>query len=271
MKAMDSDNAPFAEGWLYRKPNCHTLSILEDLQVMFSNPNQFNDPFDCQRNIIAIYDEVVAIHGADFKALMDPIMELYSRERSKHSSFVFCLTKEWRNQLMWAHYAKSHQGIALGFTFEADSNFRPTELERYDVQYNNEIIKESLKELGKLKKELGHEPSESLFFPANNSSQYLEKLLGFFDEIKKTKSEEWNYEKEFRYVLEREKSNDNRIPRGFSPQDLKYVILGNRCLPEFKNDVVRLLRSERMRHVKIWQVELNHIYSSLELTPVDRW
>jgi Protein of unknown function (DUF2971) len=83
----------------------------------------------------------------------------------QESGFI-CLSKTWRNPLMWAHYANNHKGLCLGLSVNR-ADFE-------DVHY----IKDRLTITG-------------------SDSEILEKLRNFPD-LAKIKHVEWNYEREMR-------------------------------------------------------------------------
>ena len=75
---------------------CIALSRLK-----VSRFNDLNDPFE----LMAVNVGDKAIRRA-FKAARDKLSE----ERG-----MICFTEDWKNPLMWGHYAEKHAGIALGF------------------------------------------------------------------------------------------------------------------------------------------------------------
>lgn len=104
---------------------------------------------------------------------------------------IACFTPFWNNQLMWAHYASSHQG----FCIEYSVNKLTLELENeglfsgFDVQYSNFLPEICI--------------SEALFCP----HQTLGRMLA-------TKHSDWAYENEWRLV---HYSNNNKLidkPKG---------------------------------------------------------
>lgn len=110
---------------------------------------------------------------AGLKNISDIFDEIYEHV---NTSGVYSLTKNGLNELMWAHYANSHNGIAIEYDLELLTRFSSKpHLHFIDVKYQNtppELQIESLK-------------------PRN----IIDVMLGY-------KSLDWNYEDEHRIVLD---------------------------------------------------------------------
>lgn len=88
---------------LYKYLSPERIDILENMQVRFSAPSDFNDTFDA--------DYLVPIsQGQKAKTAR---MLLRSRLG------IFCLTEQPNDHLMWVHYAQKHTGFILGFDAKA--------------------------------------------------------------------------------------------------------------------------------------------------------
>lgn len=109
--------------------------LLSGESLRFSSRATFNDPFDCHPSLRLREDKEAisyfqsklrglpispsqrllrAIEGvrtvkADPRVISDHLKELLDEIG------VLCLAEGWDHPLMWAHYARSHQGIAVGF------------------------------------------------------------------------------------------------------------------------------------------------------------
>jgi hypothetical protein len=84
---------------LYKYLPPERIDVLENLQIRFSSPSDFNDTFDSHY--------LVQSRGG-FAAVA-------ARLRFKRKLGVFCLTEKPNNHLMWVNYAKNHTGFILGF------------------------------------------------------------------------------------------------------------------------------------------------------------
>lgn len=74
----------------YIKTDGILSQILNKGMISFSNPQTFNDPFDC--------DLIDGVKGID-----------------KNIFKVLCLTPNYSNILMWSYYGNNHKGYCLGY------------------------------------------------------------------------------------------------------------------------------------------------------------
>src|SRR6266540_4759411 len=114
----------------YRGIDANTLSSLATGKVWFSPRSQLNDPFDCAPNLIwdiaeRQLDELLAsfkvtlegapIHG-DKAGLVEKSLFQFIDQCG-----VFCVSHTPYDELMWAHYGDSHQGVAIGFAVKPEN------------------------------------------------------------------------------------------------------------------------------------------------------
>lgn len=76
--------------------------LLENKTLLFTNPKNFNDPFDCEISHYTETNLTLAYHA-----------------NVAHQSLIYkigilCLTRNKFNLLMWAHYAANHTGVVVG-------------------------------------------------------------------------------------------------------------------------------------------------------------
>jgi len=79
-------------------------AILNDNAIGFSNPWDFNDPF-----------EMAGGHGVLPNSAFAPLVLKSLMERSA----VLSLTRSALNPLMWAHYTQNHAGFVIGWNANA--------------------------------------------------------------------------------------------------------------------------------------------------------
>lgn len=194
-------------------PGDDRLSLLKRDEVWFSDPAQFNDPFDlkpCIRNLTeyrwrntpkfdialrralavlledrCLYQGALFINPAladEFQAWVedeegDELMwdkRLCHAIESRIAKFgVVCLTPQWDSRLMWAHYASQGKGFCI--EYEVDSSQNNQDVRYVPVQYASEIPELCL--------------SEAMFTP----HQFLYRVIA-------TKHADWAYEQEVRLV-----------------------------------------------------------------------
>ena len=87
----------------YCSISINSLSAISNSYLFFSKPENFNDPFDSQLNML-LYSGASYLLGS---------MEKLNMVREKIG--VTCFSDSNDNQHMWAHYASRHQGICIGY------------------------------------------------------------------------------------------------------------------------------------------------------------
>lgn len=93
--------------------NENTISSLLGNFFWLTNPVSFNDPFDCNKNLIVDYSE------SD---------ELKMKARNYYDNIgVVSFTEKLENPLMWAHYTNSYNGIVLEFDSSDFESFKELE------------------------------------------------------------------------------------------------------------------------------------------------
>lgn len=174
------------------------LKRLFDGWLYFSSPLQFNDPFELSPVEVppkpADFEEIVDSVGFDaslvtpsgrkriYRALADQITHASRPAVSlewQRSLGVLCLSAKFDDLLMWAHYAKNHTGICVGF----DSGVAPFNGAK-EVEYSHE--RPALRRMD---------------LSATDEERVRQVLL--------TKSSHWGYESEWR-CIKRPISGDER-------------------------------------------------------------
>jgi hypothetical protein len=85
----------------YYPLNLYSIDSLLRSYFYLSNPGQFNDPFDCNINLIEDTGE---------------LRELKSIQKNSYKNIGICaFSEEIDNHLMWAHYTNNYNGFALEF------------------------------------------------------------------------------------------------------------------------------------------------------------
>lgn len=134
----------------------NAIEDLEKRRIKISTLNTLNDPF-----------EFMPYRRYSLKE-RQPYNRVF-REMSKKWG-VLCFSKVWTEQLLWAHYADKHKGIALAFETPEDGLLK--------VEYDPSEIRKKFN--------LTDNPTE-------NENEFLD--------LAKVKFKEWEYEKEYRLLV----------------------------------------------------------------------
>ena len=122
---------PLADDSCDCKINKNTLRLLENGELFFSKPSDFNDAFDskieydtsvssaeitkylCEQGVDegVIYNIIGQINQGTLS-----VSDIISSNGSGYADSlkILCLSKTEKNILMWSHYAKDHTGICVG-------------------------------------------------------------------------------------------------------------------------------------------------------------
>lgn len=154
---------------LFKYLDAGGLKLLENLELMFSNPADFNDPFEFLPSLLSELKDDSC--GSDRTSKTQQVVKKYGC-----NSFIFSMTDKEHNVRMWDHYGDKHQGLMISLDFG-------------DVlaQYYDWILPVKYS-------------SQSRFEPLNCSLTTNEKTQSFRN-IVTHKGKDWEPESEFRWIL----------------------------------------------------------------------
>lgn len=162
------------------------LEALSKRRLKVSPIDELNDPFEYLS--LDLGDKSVRAWATQF------------RKTVSQDNGIISFSKNWHQPLMWAHYADSHKGLALGFEVPDNLLFK--------INYVENRIK----------------PEKDVDFSMSSMEGLIQKLL-------RTKHKEWSYEDEYRLVrpLENCVNEGDKFFAAFNEMTvLKEVILGAR-------------------------------------------
>jgi hypothetical protein len=161
------------------------------------------------------------LYGATIRELNDPMEGYFCSENFvndeweqlkglKKSIRICSLTTNYRNALLWAHYANEHKGCCI----------------EVDISKDNKWIK----------------------MPINYSSQAPVLNTGINDEdaqniVFGTKSDFWSYEDEIRFIKKMPLTNGGKPYKAYLPVKVNKVILGIRVTAEERRRVERIVKT----------------------------
>jgi hypothetical protein len=233
-----------------RTVNRYLFDSLINGEMWFSNPSDFNDPFDCDINMqirnssqekIQNYFDKYLIKHFGKKELSSINTERVSREefekllnlvakRVTNRKGIACFLSNCENLLMWAHYADSHKGISLKFDVLEDTEF--------------------------------FSPSKKVLYTEDYPEyDYLTDKNDFVNQMFFTKSKEWNYEGEVR-VLKNKNGNYK-----FKPNSLKEVVFGCKT-PEVDKKTLKKIIKNYYPNTKLIQATKNESKFGLEFIEI---
>ena len=195
--------------------------IIKNSSIKFSNPRQFNDPFDCMTVQPIVNKEKIVelcknktniptenITDKDWVEINTNLLE----QRFDHiiNKFgVLCFSGNWDNILMWSHYASEHKGFVLIFKFDRSSSF-----------------------YSKIRKVIYKECVE--FFDIDHKNSHIK-----IQEMFSTKNNIWKYEEEYR-IIHNPDTKTEKYESGikiFPKKLLQGIIFGINCNNEHINQI----------------------------------
>lgn len=232
--------------YLYK--NCDdsegALNIFKEGSLKFTQPKNFNDPFDSY----ALIDSSFLTSAKDqpkfkklyfqpnFKEISTKLFgshqnneELVNFVRDK--AYIFCLNANPLNHLMWSHYAKFHKGFLIEFKF-------PMNLASMQVDNFHPMIVDYVEEYP--------EVTGQVF---QNSGDTIRKIF-------LQKSKEWEYEKECRIL--RYGEFDTEFQNYDRAKYLSSVTAGICCSDEYYKkleEVINRMNTDLCIDVKLYKTE----------------
>ena len=212
----------------YKFQACSTLeenidrleSIIREPTLYASSVAKFNDPFEFKvslewpKNIEEtrkkFFDDNPSSSESDFKSWFEGLTSnnrwfIANRLRIDllNKFAVCCLTQEVNNHLLWAHYAKNHEGFCVGYDISAAN--------KIDDWYAWGPV-----DYGKTKERF------NLF--QDSPEEFLKKACFH-------KSDNWEYEKEYRILFNNQ--GKKKLPQG----SVKEIYLGCRSASQLRKVV----------------------------------
>lgn len=166
---------------MYDKTNNrnYDLDNLRNSIMRLSSPALFNDPYDCSFmiNIDTLYDHYTKLtqtpmskHDLLFHMECDENLK-QTRNNFRRQLHIGCLTERNNSIVMWSHYANSHAGFCIEYSYDS---LQKKDLQIFPVIYTNKM----------------HNLVSSVFSRKINDAKksMLEKSI------------EWKYENEWRII-----------------------------------------------------------------------
>ncbi|MDP5240446.1 DUF2971 domain-containing protein [Uliginosibacterium sp. 31-16] len=222
--------------------------ILDGKSLKFTNPLDFNDPFDCNfpgyslskkqiekstknafkklgvniSSIKNISNEINQLHAKIHNELeihLSAVRDDWDKLISKYR--VLCVTDKRDNILMWSHYAESHKGAVIGIDFSFLSDKKPdlVTYERYGDWFKRKIDLEIDKSI--------HSIVRSTFDGSSSNyteDSFSENVMAAMAEYFYFKRNDWRYEREHRLVVQSGALSNDLYP--IPHTSIKEVVFG---------------------------------------------
>lgn len=220
----------------YRAFNDFLFRSLENSEVYFADPAEFNDPFDCDayldlgrnferdpescmaplfgtmpKDLVKLFRQAIKIGDLEsIRKILKENFRFNDGNKNSHGVGVFCMSKRPDHLTAWSYYAESHSGLCLEF-------------------------------------EVGKAP-----FLIGNNVEYEDELISvgpnFFEDrdiarrIMLRKSKDWRHEEEVRFF-----SDGDPGVRKFEKSQLKKIFFGIRAKDADIDSVLKILIKKSYR------------------------
>jgi len=183
----------------YRNLNNYTEEMIKNNTLYFSNPLNYNDPFDTLINFYfeGDYDllckKYYELGVKDYKGFAKSqsinydFNENYKKYPSLVNQSISCFSEKNDNILLWSHYADNHKGICLEYKTVLNDGYICLLFDSSDLKINYPVpmlkvnyIEKPLKKINVL-----------------YTKYFNEQLKSFLS----TKSKIWEYENEIRCII----------------------------------------------------------------------
>lgn len=246
----------------YKTASQYDLDALWNNQIWLSTMKEYNDPYEAQyivdyeaiaNNLIKSDDSLVRLMQAKRITKSHPIYRTFLTEVKQKSEslkaeidmkrcrlFTSCFSENKSSLLMWAHYAKCHEGICICYKHkDLAKTFGPLNI--VPIRYSDKLLK-----ISSIEKEDYHQ---------------------IFLRTCQTKSTEWAYEKEWR-LLGRYRINEPYSKGCLVDAPAPHSIYMGVCIKEStKTEIVELCKS---KGIKLYQMRLSDTRYGLLSYPVGK-
>lgn len=199
-----------------------------------NDPNEglvFSDKIKEETTILSKILGKQILDSSELNSLIDDILALTKQVG------VYSLAGSYSHELLWAHYANSHNGFCLEYDFNKLIDMYSNEdIYPMKVDYSPTPPKLSLFDMQSQKKE----------FP-------IEKMIG-------VKSNHWEYEDETRIVF------NNPNLKHYNPSALKGIYFGLRMPSDTREKIMERLTGRDLKFYEIIQVPNTYTFDRKEIT-----
>lgn len=250
----------------FRKYDEHLISNLIENKITFGSAHNFNDPFDCFLPIdiegtlfeyIKFVGSYRSMSGRSQKEIEDRAKYLRDNPENfkkdlrglilDHRRFTCFNIPEkkphLKNSLFWANYANKHRGICMKFSGSILTHYIENKdwiIQFIPIEYCKD---DNIPTFNYIR--------YKLFEKDKNEYKATQYFYG-------TKSKEWTYEYEVRFIYyDTQKIDHQYVNFEFPPEVLEQIYLGTKITEDEKNVILKCLSDKKYDHVDIYKLEMD--------------
>lgn len=167
----------------YRGSFTRDLKSLKNDTFWASNTSQLNDPceglilIDDYKKQIEILKQTFSQYPSSLDSFEKNFQDIIKMKDNKLG--IFSLSKNFNDELLWAHYANSHKGFCIEYHLPTLLKNQLPPFRSFDVSYSNDVPNLSLTHI----------------ISQKDADLLIKNMLGY-------KSKRWEYENELRIITE---------------------------------------------------------------------
>jgi hypothetical protein len=232
---------------LYKYVGPDRIDVLAKKRIRFTQPCFLNDPFE--------FRPAMPVAGAEdlghFEAKIAKQRDALYDEKSRLCA-ILSLAQRNDSIPMWAHYADSHRGFVIAFGT------------------GTSFLKDPI-ETGKLQR-VRYQPKRVSLTRGLPGQPWVPP-----DAIFRTKSTDWEYEQEWRWLESGspcswaqvvEAPSGDLFPRPTPPESIRQIILGHRADSSLINSIMALKSTSDYDHLQLFRIALKESYYKLDIEPL---
>lgn len=219
------------------------INMNEQSMDMLANEDFNMNEFAIANGITKDVDEISLISEVwkklcpQFKNILEKVLEIFGDKCGEIDRYinelylVGCLSSDFKNRLMWSHYADCHKGFCIEYDFSALEKIQ-------NDQYLLPVLYDNKRPL--FPWSIAFDQSESSIKEAQK--KILLSLL--------TKDNVWSYEKEWRIFIRKQRSSELIMP------PITCIYLGACIDNESKNAIINIANK---RNIPVKQMQLDRV------------
>jgi hypothetical protein len=259
----------------YKSINDYFVDSLENYYFYYSRPDELNDPFDGK--IAYEYDatDVEIINWANRNSLPN-INIVQIRKNIKDPSFlafmesgkkkledkynILCLSENWNESMMWAHYANSNKGICIGYKVIFENNAFLLELDKRNSRNIMFFEKDDCYLCALLK--VDYNKINYTYNPFHQNQDAIKN--GFY-----SKEPKWKYENEYRSIIFN-MDNNNIIQKVYYKKNIvKEIIFGSNTSSDDIKTIVSVMNRKYEKNIHYFQISTDIRNSLIDRVPLN--
>lgn len=228
----------------YKYTSNFGIEYLENPTIKISNTRYLNDPFESQTgdNLIQVMVNALIRNGKDtthdlVKNILDHLL---------NANGIFSVSETPRNPLMWAHYANEHSGLCIGFDGDIFSSEKITDEPKYSIAALQPM-------------KINY---DNYRFDRQNEINYRDEVYSSVRKHLLTKSDEWIYEKEHRWIVpfyfstyitinEKSKNNKSLLTEDYCIEEYINDAIADKCIVKEDENIYKIVRNPDLTYAAL--------------------